>query len=401
MNQLKNYLVWLLLLTKRYFKKPLFVLTILSIPFFSLALKNMSGEDERMMQVVLFEEQKGANPIADEAIASLCKRKSNAIQFYEVSSREMMEREVQNGNAFCGYYFPADFKTHLTNYVKHQYKGLPHGHSIVECCFLEDRAFVNLANEIIFSEIYNDFVLIAEKHFMETSNFVKDFSESDWEELLGYRNQYDNLSIDFFKFYYADGTENTLVGKDSSSSYLTLPVRGLVYVLILLAAMTGAILLFRDIESGVFGSIPLRQRSVLSYLYLLIPTGISGIVGFFGILISGTTDSIAMEIYNTILYVLMVVGFIALIQKLFRNLNQFVAILPLFIVVNMILCPVFINVQSAFPPNRYIKWILPVNYGMRGNHSLLARMIMLCVGLIGILIFLLPSLRRKETTIKQ
>ena len=107
-----------------------------------------------------------------------------------------------------------------------------------------------------------------------------------------------------------------------------------------------------------------------------------------------------MEVYTTLLYTFMVIGFITCLLKLLRNLNQFVAILPLFIVVNLILCPVFVNVQSAFPPNRYIKWILPVNYGMRGNHSFLARMIMLAVGLLGVLIMFIPILFQKQNAKK-
>ena len=388
MNHFKKALIWIILLTKRYLKKPLFLITILSIPLLSFALKNMSGEDERIMRVAIYEEEAGANPLADKVVKAILTRESGAISFYKVDSPEDLKREVQNGNAICGYRFPADFEKHLTNYIKKDIDDLPYKNAVIQCTLIEDRNFIHLAHEIIFSSVYDDFSRIALKDYMYHSTYLGKFTEDDWNELSEIRNQYNDMTLDFFKFYYADGTENELINHPEDQSYLTLPVRGLVYALILLAAMTGEILLFRDMESGFFDAIPLRRRNLLSYLYIMIPSVMAGLIGFFGILISGTTENIGMEIYNTILYVFMTIGFISILHILLNNLNRFVSILPIFIITNLIICPVFINVQTAVPASVYIKWILPVNYGIRGNHSFVARMLMLSIGVLGLVICL-------------
>lgn len=386
MNQFKKSLIWIFLLSKRYLKKPLFIITIISIPLLSFALKNMSGKDERIMKVVLYEESAGANPIADKIVASLCDRESSSISFYTVDSENAFERDVQSGKAVCGYRFPANFEKHLTDYIQGNMEDLPFDNAVIQCMLIEDRIFVKLANEIVFSSLYDDVSITALKNYMQNSTYIDNFSESDWNQLLALRNQYDNLTLDFFAFYYADGSENNLINNSEAQSYLTLPIRGLVYALIVLASMTGAILLFRDIEKGFFDAIPLKKQNVLSYLYVMIPTSIAGIVGFFGILISGTSENIGMEIYNTILFVFMTIGFISILHMVLTTLDRFVSILPIFIIINLIVCPVFINIQTAVPAVAYIRWILPVNHGMRGIHSIESRIIMLCVGLFGMII---------------
>ncbi len=395
MNQLKKTLIWILLLTKRYLKKPLFIITILSIPLLSFGLKNMSGKDEKIMRVAIYEENVGANPMADEIVDALCNRESSSISFYRVDSTEGLDREVQNGTAVCGYHFPAQFAKHLTNYIQNKQDGLPFGTALIQCVMIKDRNFVRLANEIVFSEIYDDFSIIALKNYMTNSTYLETFTEDDWEELLALRNQYDSLDIDFFSFYYADGSENKLINNANEQSYLTLPVRGLVYALILLAAMSGAILLFRDMESGFFDKIPLKRRNALSYLYIMLPTVMSGIIGYFGIVFSGTSENVWMDLYNTILYIFMTTGLIAILHLVLNNLNRFVSILPIFIIINLIVCPVFINIQSAVPSAEYIKWVLPVNHGIRGPHSITSRMLMFLVGCLGFIICLKASHKRR------
>lgn len=387
MYHLKNNMTWFFLLSKRYFKKPMFLITILLIPVLSLTLRSYSGKDESVIQIVLYCQDTKENDLANRVIEELCSDNNNAVRFYVADSELSFEKDVQNGTAICGYQLPDNFLEHLKNYVDKNKKDLPFDGKVIKCISLSNNNYVQLANEVIFSSVYSHFSEYVLDNFMNQSPYIKNYSEDNKKELEELRNQYDNLDVNFFEFYNIDGSKNQFINQ-AVDSYLMLPVRGLILALILLAAMTGQILLSKDIESGFFDAIRLKRRRKLAYLYTLIPCVYAGFFGLFGILLSGTGEGISSEIINMFLYCFMVIGFINVIALILHNIYRFVSVIPLFIIINLIVCPVFINVTSSVPSLGYVRWILPLNYGLTGIHFTPSHVIMLVVGLITLIISL-------------
>lgn len=387
MKYLKNTLIWFWLLTKRYFKKPIFLITILLIPILTITLRNYSGKDESVIQIVLYVENAEENTLANEVVEKLCAKDGNAIRFYTVDSKQLFEKDVQNGTAICGYMFPDRFVEHLKNYINKDKKSLPFDGKVIRCISLSDNNYISLGNEVIFSAIYDDFSKEVLNNFVDHSSYFKDLTDGDKEELATLRNQYDDLDVDFFSFYNIDGSSNQFINA-ISDSYLVLPLRGLILALILLASMTGSIMLSKDIESGFFDAISLKKRRRLSYLYTLIPCFFASITGFIAIMFSGTSEGIGIEILNMILYCFMAIGFTNTIFILLNDIHRFVSVIPVFIIINLILCPVFINITSSFPILSYVRWVLPVNYGLTGLHYYFSRIIMLIIGIMGFIISL-------------
>ncbi len=380
----KNNAMRILILAKRYFKKPLFLLTILAIPLLAFSLKNNTDKDESVMKIALYADNKGDNELAKKAIDKLCNQHESVIDFYFVDSQTSCMRDVQNGTAICGYIFPDNFEKHLKNYVAGKTSKLPYNKSAaVRCITIEDNNYVKLANELVISAVYKDFSEFVLDDFMNTDMNISYYG--DKKELFDMRDSYKNLSVDFFSFYYADGSVNKVMNQ-RKQSYLLLPVKGLILTLILLAAMTGAILLYKDIEAGVFYAIVLSRRRFFAYIYVLLPTLFAGVSGIAGILISQGSERIALEVWSMLLYCFCVTGIIVTLQFVLRDIHRFASVIPIYILLNVLLCPVFFDVSGRFPLADYIRWCLPVHYGLRGIHFFGTRMGMLCIGIVALLI---------------
>ena len=380
MKRLKNTIIWILLLAKRYLKKPMFLIIVFAIPILSMVLKNTSGNGESALQVALYVENEGNNPAAEKVVNELCDFETNAIKYYRVDSEEKLEKAVQRGDAICGYVLPSGFEEQLKQFALGKTK------SIIKCMVVTDGSFVKLANEVMFSSVYKEYAKIVLEQYMDNAKLGYDFGIEDKDGIMKLRQErYKNLQLKLFEVYYADGSRNKTI-ENASSGYLLLPLRGMILALILLASMAGGVLAFKDKEVGVFDVIRYKRQKKIQYIYVLIPTVVSSFMGLAGLILSGTAENIYMEIYNMILYCILVTGMTSILLDILNDLNRFVAIIPIFVIVNLILCPVFVNASGVIVAANYIKWALPLNYGLRGLHSHVARTIMIVAGVATIFV---------------
>jgi len=382
MKKIKRNTLWLFLLAKRFFRKPMFIITLFCIPICVLALRTNTGKDEAVVRVAVYVEDEGNNELADEAMERLLEQSDSTVRFYQVDSYETLCNQVISDTAVCGFVFPEDFKSVVKALAEGDRSKLPYRKAAVKCVKKEGSNFVQIAKEVVFTSYYEayskeillNYMLNNEEHGTDK------MTEEDLELLEKYRLSYD-IQSEFFTFYHLDGSENTML-KDDSVSYMMLPVRGLILTLILLASMTGGVMLFRDKEKGMFDSIVLERRGIINYIYFLIPAFMAGMIGIIGIMFSGTAEALHQEIISMIIYVFFVAGVCNFIRILAGDINIFVSTIPIFLLMNIILCPVFIDINGMIPMGSYIQKVLPVYYGLSSLYDGQIQIIMMVVGVL-------------------
>lgn len=383
MRGYRRTFVWLYMLTKRYLKNPLFLITILMIPILVLILGLFTGEDEGVIRTALYIEETEDNALAVQTVEALKNNGGTAITFYEVDSEEKIRQDVKSGYAMCGYVFPRQFENAVNNYVEGNRGELPFSPAIVRCIRKEETNFSKIAEEMVFSSFYETFSHAVLLDFMEKNQDGNGMEAEKVELLEEFYHSYD-IQAELFRFEYMDGSENTLLAEESTS-FLLLPVRGMIFILILLAAMSGGIVLYQDKECGVFQSIAMRRRGIIHYIYILIPTILAGAVGLLGIWFSGTYTEAARELPVMALYIFLVTGMCNILRRIFREFTWFVSFIPIFLIMNMILCPVFLDLSGIIPQIGYVQMVLPVSYGMNSLYDFSTRYHM---GMIAAVLFL-------------
>lgn len=371
-RKIRHICMWLFMHTKRYLKKPMFVITVLMIPVLVIALRCSSGHDEAAIRAAVFVEESDCNDTAVQAAGRLIGNEGKVISFYMADSEEQIYSDVESGYAICGYVFPADFATELANYAANNTAELKYDGAIVKCIRKEETNYSKVSDEMVFNSLYDEFADDILVDFIKNSDNI-DFSEED-ESLLEQLKESYNISSELFAFEYIDGQENVFL-ESGQTSFLMLPLRGLIYTLILLSSMSGAIILYNDKERGMFQSIAMYRRGFINYIYVFIPAFISGVVGYIGIWLAGVFTDISRELIVMVLYIFLVAGICNFLRRICRKQSWFVSLIPVFIMANVIICPVFADISGILPGAKYIQSFLPVYYGLNCMYDFKTRIV--------------------------
>lgn len=376
MRGIKRVAVWGAMLTKRYFKNPIIIFTILAIPLVVLALQFSTGKDEAAVKVALYVRE--SDELSVKAIDSLTDTEGSVVRFYQVDSEEKARTEVEKGSAVCAYIFPENFSEKVESFVKNDKSELDFNGHLIKCIQGDETNYTKITEEMIFASFYEKFANEILYEFM--LDYKEGFGDEDWQIIRDYYDAYD-IKAEFFKFEYMDGSENTLM-KQQEASFLLLPVRGLILTLVLLAAMTGGIVAYRDREKGMFQSITANRRGMINYLYVLIPTTLTAIAGLIGIWFAKIWTDFSREIICMVLYVFLVTGVCNAIRKICCNGIRFASIIPLYLMFNLVFAPVFINLDTMIPQIKYLRFVLSVNYGLNCLYDTGMRSAMFVIGIV-------------------
>ena len=363
MKKIKLFLTLSFMLFKRLFKNPIFVISLISIPVLACALAKSADTDESVLKIGLYAEDRENNHLAKRIIEEFTKQNEKTFTFAEYKSKDKMERAILTDKITCGITFEKDLEAALFEYSNGTYQNEPTNNcplSITYRDVYEKSANLILCKEAFFSKIYDVYSEAVMLVFAKDKINVNDEGIKKLREL---RNEQDVIE-NFFTFTYANGEKNTILSGEDTISYLLLPLRGLIFSLILLCGMCGGILYLHDEERGFFKNVKYQNRYIYNIAYVFVPTTFASICGFIGLYIGEVADSPLSEIRLMFLFAVMVMAICTIFIHLTRSLNLYVSILPLYIISNIIICPVFINIADFLPIFKYIRLFLPVYYGL-------------------------------------
>lgn len=370
---MKTYFLWVLMITKRLFRKPLFLFTLFLIPLTVLLLHASATKQDGAIHVLLYTDAENGS-YSEEIISDLLSQSGSVISFQRCDSPEEMRQEILAGRADCGYSFPKNLEQALVSYEK---KGTP----FIDAIYEGGNFSPALIQEMIFSSFYERLCFyILDTHVTDKTGLtVTDALEQYYND-----NQ---IEQSFFRFTYADGSDNTLLN-ENNANYMLLPMRGIAAVFILLSAMVGALFWYEDDKRQLFCWLPWHSKQLVSFLYMLIPTFLSSMVGLCSIYLAGSQSSFANECICMLLYLLATSCFCFFLNTLLPSLPLFLASIPLCVAGSILLSPVFINLSAYNRGCKILSYFTPVSYYLNSIHSVTGkkRMLFFTMILLGICI---------------
>ncbi len=345
---MKRWLLWLVMLSKRLYKRAAFLAILVLIPLAVLALEVAAQASSGFMHVVLSQTDP-ADPISSELVDRFLNQQS-LILFTYVEDPAAAADMVVAGEADAAWIFPDDMEKKLDRFVTSNYSrgGVV---TVVE------------REQTVLSRVTREKLNFALQRYTSTIcylNYTRDnvpaLSDFTDEQLMEYFNNVE-FNDELFLFRTPDGT--TTVQMDDN--YLLAPVRGLLGVLMVLCGMAAALFYLQDEERGTFALVPLRRRGWVAFACLFIAVlNISAVV-LIALLFGGAATFVLKEILILLLYALCCAAFCLLMLRLFGSMRALASVLPVLVTLMIVLCPIFFNARIAqwitisLPPTYFIQ----------------------------------------------
>lgn len=350
MKPLKRLCLWYGLLTKRIVKQKVFLAILLLIPLMACAIHLMPSHDGGIITVALV--QLGDDEFSSAIVHQLTDSNS-VIKYHFYETEEAATQAVEAGRCDAAWIFREDAELQVAKFAAG--RSTDGAVTVIE---RENSATLSLTRECLFIAMYP---YIA---YGTYSDFLGDLSEGESvsvEALDRYYNVKErrNSLIDY---YYVDGT------RQETGNLLVAPVRGLLSMVLLLAALASCMYACRDEQKGVFEHLGGRRGAfvpLFCHITAIVPTALASLIALY---VSGLWTNSQRELLTMALYVLSLAAFCEILRILCRSEVTLGALIPVLMTLMLVLCPVFLHVdqvhalQYSLPPFYYLNALLQVTF---------------------------------------
>ena len=383
---MKRTCVFFGLFIKRLLKKPSFVLILLLMPLIVFAFRMILKQDSQTIDIALYTYDK--SPEIRESIEELKNRKST-IGFYEAESEQEVREAVLTNRAECGFVFKKGY-----------YNDLLAGDVEDKVTLYKNTKTTldDLSKEIIFSEIFRRIGRVKVVNFLRDKNFYEDNGLNDGQkEIEEYLlAQYDSYINDggAFKVVYAgngEERETTIEEALNDNSYLMRPVRGVLAMFMMMAALSGAVFRAIDEKQGVYKTLGYTERPWINILTVFIPALLSGIAALVCLYIGGIARGMEngnavtgffKELGGVFVYILLLTGLANLLRSLIANEALLCSLLPMLTVVSLLGCNIFFNAATKVKGVEELRYLLPPDYYLEKTGSAGGVLLMLVITVV-------------------
>lgn len=341
MGRFRTAAIWLLMLTKRLYKKPSFLLILILIPALVLGYRASANTDSGMMRVALVME--GDDPLSLEVSEKLLN--SGQLLRCRLCDMETGLSLLSTGKVNALWQFPADLQGCVRKFVDDPSSE----NAFVQVLVRKDDIALQLSREkisgVLFDSISRFVYLDRLREIAPELNSLSD------EALLGY---YEDTYISGELFDFGDAAQ---IG---SGHYLLSPLRGLLGIVAVLAALATAMYYIADCRRGTFARVSHHHQPIPELACQIVSVLHIVLVAWLCLAISGLAGSFFRELLTALLYTLCCAAFAMALRSLLGSVSALGVLLPVLIALMLSLCPVFFDfpslrqVQYLFPPTYYV-----------------------------------------------
>ena len=370
------------LFSKRLLKKPSFAVILLMMPLLVFAFRMVIKEDSSSIHIALYSYDN--DEIIKEAFDEMTEDKGQ-MGFYVAESEEELKRAVLTNEAECGFVVSEGFTEALLN---------ERATEMITIYKNTKTTLDDLTKEMLFAQIFKRLAYDRMLKYIEDRGFYEyageDFDRAEAEKMM--REKYDAYMQDGGIFEIDDGTDDGAVKKSSSKevssgeSYLLRPVRGILALFMMIAAMAGAVFRAIDEKQGVYKTLGYNERPFINLLTVFIPVLMAGTVALISLYLGGIGKNGAAGFFRELLgifaYSILLTGFANLLRSLIKNEAMLASILPMLTVVSLLGCNIFFNTAAMLNGIRQLRYFLPPNYFLEHCRSVSGAAFTLGIGLV-------------------
>ncbi len=349
------------MLIKQYIRKPEYLLLLLSLPILTILISHVSKAEEQPILAVCYIPSVSEETLNDMTydsytpchvdtaltlLAHRLQRYDGLYTFRLCASEQEVYNAVAASRAECGYIFSEDL-----------YRELLDGNlkDLITTVASPSTTMLPVINETVYSLVFEDLSLLSLEQYLAGDSAVSTkygvlYDDAMIEELY---HRY-MLGDSTFRFEY-DGSPKDY--RLTASAVLLSPIRGLLSVLMLLSALTGAISYYRLAENPVFDTWKVRIGCIVIPVLCTVP------VMLLCIYFAGLGVGIGREILFLLLYAAACVIETLLLTLFIKKRVIFTSLLPLLILACLVFTPVFIDLSVFLPALKPLSYLfLPYYY---------------------------------------
>ncbi len=339
-------------LSKRLFKKKSYLLLLAFVPLLVWSLQSISTQESGFVKIVLYAEEK---EVLTDAVMNALRSKESVVHVEAVEHLEEAYEKLNRQQADAIWIFHGDFNRRLAAFAKSP-TNVAQSEKLVTVVEKEDNVVFQLTREKLYGALaphlyyamYQDYVtsLLAETDEISEQELLQIYEESAVIDQL-------------VEFVHMDGTE------EERTSYLLMPLRGLLSLLIVLGGFAAILFFIQDEQNGMFDRIAYEKRLGKRYLYQFTVALYIGIAVLAALYFSGLFTNPGYEITALLLFICASMGFCSLCQRILKHPHRIGVAMVVCMLLMLVLCPIFFNVKKV----RLLQYLLPAHYYLCAVHN--------------------------------
>ena len=348
LKKLRRLGLWYWLMTKRLLKKPSYLVLLLAVPLLTAAMTLAAQKDTGLVSIALAGGEGDAAAIsAKEQLRSI----RGLLRCVEYPSEEAAIEAVKSAQVDAAWIFRDDAEEEIRRLVTAT--GSRGAVIVVE---REETVFLRLAREELASVLYPTASRLLFRDHLASLSGDRPLPDDSVLEPY-YHSLAQNQQVLVFTY------DNGQV-QEPPRDYLTNPLRGLLSLLVVLAALASCMFYYAEEEAESF----LRLRGAAGRLLPLmchvcasVPVALAGLLA---LAVSGMLENLWAELALSALLCLSSAGFCETLRRICRKQERLGALLPILMMVLLVLSPIFLH----FKKFALLRSLLPTVYYLNGAY---------------------------------
>lgn len=343
---MEKYVVWYRLWLKNYIKKKMYWLQLLGMALVLFIVASVHVPNRDNVRV-------GVCCIGGEYSRQLTEwllEAESVFAFQEYNETAQLYDDVLSGKIECGFIMDEELD-----------RGMKEGDLRKSITYVGSSFSTKgeTVQETVYAgllRVYSDEILIQSE-----TDIYGDTNEERMQELLKKNHVYQDsdavfqLEIETVRF--PDGER---VQKQNEALAQTYPIQGMVGLFLFFVMFMAYGNKYNDKGQAVYKALNTKERFLYSCMNQLAAGTIPAIAGFVGMLCFADNISIGMESLRIVLLLVINSVWITVIGGFLRNGASFAGAIVSLLLVNLLVCPIFINLEIYVPAIRYVRMFFPL-----------------------------------------
>ncbi len=353
----KRLMIWFWLMIKKTLRTPVMAVLLAAMPIAACGVrfaqsdiwKGIADADEIKSSAVAVIYTEDDDELARIATDSLCSG-DTSVRYIYVPDKDTFYEKIKSGKADFGYIIRENLSGRLD---EKSYRGA------IKLVAEESSYITSISNEIVFSRIFEAYAEQIAVNYVGTIEEADALREQIAASVRENFDEFmDNEDLSYFRFETLNDSGGTSELEPDGTSF---PLRGILGVMVMVAAMAGGVSYCSDRNGGMFNSLTRRAGYVGAVVYVTVPTVLFALSAELALMIMNEADA-SVELVKMPAYVLLLIIINVVLALIVRDASMFAGAIPVFVVTSLVFCPIFFNLTAAVPAIRCLNYLLPVSY---------------------------------------
>lgn len=347
---MKKCMMWLFMLFKRQMKKISLYVILLVMVIICVMVKYVA---DNFLVTIKIGVCNNDNTDTTKRLEESLYNHKGLIVFEKYDTEKKLKEDVQKGVAMGGYVISKDFSERLIS---------DDNDNVVKEISTPNSFVISLSKELFFSYMMRE---ISYEKLVEDTISTGLFDEVPENKLREKLKAYfeENLSNgSTFHVDYDRGADEFESGsfKIDTFDYISPIIEGIVGLMVFIGGLCGTINYFDDRDKGSLILLRRFQKFMVKFIEILIPILIVSAVGIAILFMTGMSTDIGETLMRYVIYAFIVLVYCMILEGVMKKKIVFVSFIPVLVLMSLVFCPVFVNIESFAGKVSEIGKLLPL-----------------------------------------